>query len=134
MLKTKLGIYLVFLVKVIFSIIFIVSDPSINDLYISTFSIVTIFYSCALAYIPDYGLIAIILLFTTLLILLLAVITMLLGIFFHSARKVSVYLITFLVLVDFVVSFFIADLLLKLACIIVSSIYLTVCISVLKKK
>lgn len=134
MLNTKLRIHLIFVIKVIFTIIFLVGHPAINELYIYPFSIVTIFYSCALAYNPDYGLIAIILLFTTLLILLLAVITMLLGIFFHGARKVSAYLITIVMVIDFVVSFFVAYIPLKIACIIVSSIYLTVCISVLKKK
>ena len=130
-LKSNKGIYLLLVVKVILTLGIY---KGVIDFAFSPFAIVTVFYSFALAYNPDYTLIAIIVLFTTILILLLAVITMLLGIISSRARKASAYLITFSVLIDFIVSFFIATLSLKLACIIVSSIYLAVCISALKKK
>ena len=134
MLNTKLRIHLIFVIKVIFTIIFLVGHPAINELYLYPFSIVTVFYSCALAYSPDYALMALILLITIVIICLLSVITMLLGIVSYRARNASAYLITIAMVIDFIVSFFIATLSLKLACIAVSAIYLAVCISALKSK
>lgn len=134
MLNTKFRIHLIFVIKVIFTIIFLVGHPAINELYIYPFSIVTIFYSFALAYNPDCGLIAIILLFTTILIILLSVITMLLGTLSCRARKVSAYLITIVMVIDFVVSFFVASIPLKIACIVASAISMVLCIRALKSK
>ena len=130
-LKSNKGIYLLLAVKVILTLGIY---QGVIDFVFSPFSIVTVFYSFALAYNPDYALIAIIVLFTTILILLLAVITMLLGIKSYRARKASVYLIAVAIVIDFIVSFFVSSIPLKLACIVSSAISLALCIPTLKSK
>ena len=133
-LKSNKGTYLIYLILVVKVILTLGIYEGVIDFAFSPFTIVTVFYSFALAYNPDYTLIAIILLFTTLLILLLAVITMLLGALSCRARKVSAYLITIVMVIDFVVSFFVAYIPLKIACIVASAISMVLCIRALKSK
>ena len=136
-LKSNKGTYLIYLILVVKVILTLGIYTGVLDfafLAFSPFTIVTVFYSFALAYNPDYTLIAIILLLTTILILLLAVITMLLGIISSRARKASAYLITFSVLIDFIVSFFVSSIPLKIACIVASAISMVLCIQALKSK
>ena len=130
--KIRKRIYLLLLVKVIVTLgIFI--GPL--DFVFVPFSIVSVFYSLALAYDAKYGLIAIVLLSAVVIIILLALITMLLGLIFRRARKISAYSITIAVFIDLIVSFLVASSgPLKIACIIVSAISAALCISALKHK
>lgn len=130
-LKSNKVIYLLLAVKVILTLG--IYTGAIDSVF-SPFSVVTVFYSFALAYNPDYALIAIILLFSTILILSLAVITMLLGIISYRARKASAYLIAIAMVIDFIVSFFVSSIPLKLACIVASAISWVLCIPALKSK
>lgn len=124
-------IYLLLLVKVIVTLgIFI----GLLDFVFVPFSIVTVFYSFALAYDAKYSLIAIVLLSAVVIVISLALITMLLGLFFRRARKISAYLIIIAVFIDLIVSFFVSSVPFKIACIIVSAISAVLCISALKHK
>ena len=130
-LESRNRIYPILLIKVIVTLGICIGPL---DIAFSPFSIVTVFYSFALAYDAKYRPIAIVLFFAIVIVVLLSLITMLLGLFFRRTRKVSAYLSTIATFIDLIVSFFVSSVPFKIACIIVSAISTALCISSLKHK
>lgn len=133
--ESAVRIYLVFFVKIFATIAFLVAPLSriIDSVIFIPFSNIAVFYTSALAYDPNYVMYAFTINVAVRIILVLALLTTLVGIVYHRARKTSVFFIVFSVLVDFVISFFVGDIILKISCIVVSATMLIICLCSLKK-
>ena len=129
--------YFVLLIKIISSVAFLELSLVLPSDYIGMLFIpfcnVALFYSFALAYDPKYTILAIAINSTAIIAILLALVTMILGIVFRRLRRASSLLITLTALIDFIVSFFVGNNVLKILCIIVSAIMLLMCLRSLKK-
>ena len=133
--ESAVRIYLVFFIKIFATIAFLGAPLSriIDSVIFLPFSNIAVFYTSALAYDPNYVMYAFTINVAVRIILVLALLTTLVGIVYHRVRKTSVFFIVFSVFVDFVISFFIGDIILKISCIVVSATMLIICLCSLKK-
>ena len=133
--ESAVRIYLVFFIKIFATIAFFVATliRIIDSVNFLPFSNIAVFYTSALAYDPNYVMYAFTINVAVRIILVLALLTTLVGIVYHRVRKTSVFFIVFSVFVDFVISFFIGDIILKISCIVVSAPMRLICLCSLKK-
>ena len=132
LLVSKLAIYVILVLKVFFSYLMLFVNLDFNTIYLLPFSVISFFYTSALAYDPNYISVAAKILVGALIMLSLSLITMLFGIIFRTSRKISIYFTTIFMFIDFIVSFFVGSIILKIACIIASAINIGLCLFVLK--
>ncbi len=133
--ENAIRIYLVLFIKIFATLAIL--DSHLCRIFDSAifipFSSIAVFYTFALAYDPNYVVYASVINEVAIIFLVLALLTTLIGIVYRGARKISVFFIVFSVFVDFVISFFVGDITLKISCIVVSASMLVMCLCSLKK-
>lgn len=133
--ESAVRIYLVFFIKIFATIAFLGAPLNgiIDSVIFLPFSNIAVFYTSALAYDPNYVMYASVINVAVRIILVLALLITLIGMVYRGARKTSVFFIIFSMLIDFVISFFVGDIVLKISCIVVSATMLIICLCSFKK-